>query len=425
LSAALLTAGAAQAAISPSLGQAETFGILSSTYTNTTPGTTINGDLGYTTGPATPPTLNGTTHVADATFTQAGTDQGVALSALASQDCTFEFEPGGVDLAANAEFPTATYPPGVYCATGALIVGTGGITLQGAGTYIFRTTGALDTVAGSEITLEDGASECDVWWTPIGAATLGANSTFIGTVINDVAITVGSTVTWTGRALSFGGTVTTDVDTISAPSCAVPPDPAPSASLTVTKNVVNDDDGTLDVSDFPLFINGVPVTSGVATTTLTPGAYTVTEIGDADYDAGAWGGDCAADGTIVLADGDSKTCTITNDDTESVGDDDDDDNDDDDDTGGSSRRRSARSTDSTDTTDSVVATTSQANVSGAGSSSPAIGANFGGSVPMLPNAGLGPRSSLPIIAIPLTALGCLLAIAFLRRKKVSPVVNAI
>lgn len=42
----------AYAATTPAFGQAASFGILSSTYTNTAGGTTINGDLGYTTGPA-------------------------------------------------------------------------------------------------------------------------------------------------------------------------------------------------------------------------------------------------------------------------------------------------------------------------------------------------------------------------------------
>ncbi len=137
---ALIAWSYAYAATSPSLGIADTFGILSSTYTNTVAGTTINGDLGYTTAPAFSPTVNGTTHVADSTYIQAGSDQGTALASLNTQACTHTFAPGAVDLASNADFPTGIYPPGVYCITGAASVGAGGITLDGSGTHIFRMT---------------------------------------------------------------------------------------------------------------------------------------------------------------------------------------------------------------------------------------------------------------------------------------------
>ena len=90
--------------------------------------------------------------------------------------------------------------------------------------------------------------------------------------------------------------------------------PAPSgpAKLTVTKVVVNDDDGTATVSDFPLFVSGVAVTSG-AQNEFPAGTYTVSETGKAGYTA-TIGGDCAADGSITLAANDVKACTITNDD---------------------------------------------------------------------------------------------------------------
>ena len=60
------------AATTPNLGAATSFGVLSSTYTNTLAGT-INGDLGYTTPPATPTTVNGTIYVpGGGTYEQAG-----------------------------------------------------------------------------------------------------------------------------------------------------------------------------------------------------------------------------------------------------------------------------------------------------------------------------------------------------------------
>jgi Prealbumin-like fold domain len=82
--------------------------------------------------------------------------------------------------------------------------------------------------------------------------------------------------------------------------------------LTVTKIVVNDNGGSKQVSDFPLFVDGNPVTSGVKNTS-TVGSHSVSETTDPGYTA-TIGGDCAADGIITLVAGDDKTCTITNDD---------------------------------------------------------------------------------------------------------------
>ena len=93
-------------------------------------------------------------------------------------------------------------------------------------------TGALTTDANSTVTTAGGASACDVFWTPGEATTLGANSTFLGTDIDASGITIGSTVTWQGRALAFGGTVSTDTDTITVPPCAAPQNPA----MTVVKS---------------------------------------------------------------------------------------------------------------------------------------------------------------------------------------------
>lgn len=82
--------------------------------------------------------------------------------------------------------------------------------------------------------------------------------------------------------------------------------------LTVTKVVVNDNNGAKVISDFPLFINGMSVTSGIASTTSV-GSYIVSETSDSGYTS-AITGDCATNGTITLALGDVKICTITNDD---------------------------------------------------------------------------------------------------------------
>jgi hypothetical protein len=231
----LVNKNTALAATTPSLGAATSFGVLSSTYTNTTAGTTINGDLGFTTPPAVAPTLNGTQFVS-AAANQAGTDQGAALSALASQACTFTFPDGAVDLATETTHGTiGVYEPGVYCttATSAASIGTAGITLTGGGTYIFRINGALTSAPNAVVTLAGGASACNVFWTPTEATTFAANSVIVGTVIDASGITMGNASTLLGRALAFGGTVTTTNDTITVPStCAVAPVVVPTPVVT-------------------------------------------------------------------------------------------------------------------------------------------------------------------------------------------------
>ena len=229
----------ALAATTPSLGSAASFGILSSTYTNTVAGSTINGNLGYTTGPAVAPVVSGLIHAADSVYNQAGIDQNSALNNLNSQACTFTFAGGAIDLATDTTHgPIGVYTPGVYCTSGAASIGTAGITLSGGGTYIFRIGGALTTVANSVVTLAGGVSSCDVFWTPTAATTLGANSTFRGTLIDTSGITVGSTVD-ARRLLAFGGTVSTTSDTLTVPTCAVAtttptPSATPTPSLTPT-----------------------------------------------------------------------------------------------------------------------------------------------------------------------------------------------
>lgn len=299
----------ALAAVSPSLGDALNYSILADTYTNTSAGTTINGSVGFSTGPAVSPAGLHANYGSGAPYANAGINQATALSSLNSQLCTFTFASGAIDLATDTTHgPIGVYTPGVYCIDGAASIGTAGITLSGSGTYIFRMTGALDTVDNSAVLLL-GSSACDVWWTPGAATTLGDNSTFVGNNIDAAGITLGNNVNWAGRALAFGGTVTTILnDTITVPVCI-----DPGATLTVVKTVINDDGGAKLVSDFPLFIGTTSITSGSAVSLLT-GTYKVSETNLPGYTAGVWGGDCDASGNITLVNGDIKFCTITNDD---------------------------------------------------------------------------------------------------------------
>ena len=264
------------AATTPELGEAASFGILSGTYTNTAGGTTINGNLGYTTGPAVAPTVNGTVYSPpSSTYTQAGIDQGAALANLNAQSCT----PIGAIVTLNAydvdgagPLPPGTFPPGCYSSTGAMnITASTTVILSGAGTYIFRPDGALNTGADS-IVSSIGASACDIFWTPTGATTLGANSTFVGTDIDAAGITIGSTVTWTGQALAFGGTVSTATDTINVPTCTTPivPGPDPTSSPGDSDSSSANSDSTPTVPGLPNAGFGPDNKSGALWKIITP-----------------------------------------------------------------------------------------------------------------------------------------------------------
>lgn len=325
----------ALAATTPVLGLATTYAVLSSTYTNTTLGTTVSGDVGFTTGPALTPSGVHPNYGPSAPYAAAGTNQGTALSSLNSQSCTFTFAAGAINLSTDVTHGSAgIYAPGVYCSSGAMNIG-GPLTLNGSGTYIFRSSGALTSTVGSSVTL-NGGSTCDVFWTPTEATTLAANTSFAGTIIDDAGITVGANTTWVGRALSFGGTVTTDTDTISTPTCAIatPPTPTPTptptpvptptplpATLHVIKKVVNANGGTATSSIFKLHVKlsgtdvtGSPAAGAVAPGTsysLAAGTYVVSEDANTLY-VKSFSGDCDSNGTVTLLAGTDKTCTVTN-----------------------------------------------------------------------------------------------------------------
>ncbi len=88
------------------------------------------------------------------------------------------------------------------------------------------------------------------------------------------------------------------------------------ATITVIKEVTNDNGGNNVVPDFQLFVdngvNEVPVTSNVPTL-VAEGNYTITETGVSGYVA-SFSGDCDESGQLTLNPGDEKVCTITNND---------------------------------------------------------------------------------------------------------------
>ncbi|MEI6296430.1 MAG: ice-binding family protein [bacterium] len=296
------------AATAPTLGSSASYGIVSTTYTNTAGGTTINGDICYTTGPAVTPTIVGATVVPCAAAR--GTDQSNALSVLNGQVCTSVS--GALNAVVIPGHAAGTFPPGCYVMAGAIdLTLNTDVTLDGPGVYVFRSGAALTTGANSNILLINGATADNVFWAPVGATTLGANSSFVGNILDDAGITLGSSATLLGRALAFGELVKTNsTNTITVP-----------ATLRVVKVVVNGGGGTAVSSDFSLSVKkaGVNVSGSPALGTVSPGTsyslsagiYVVSEVANPAYTQ-SFSGDCDSGGSVTLTGGDNKICTITN-----------------------------------------------------------------------------------------------------------------
>lgn len=84
-------------------------------------------------------------------------------------------------------------------------------------------------------------------------------------------------------------------------------------TLTIIKNVINNDGGGSLADDFVLTAGGQTFSNGVGAN-LNVGTYIVTELQDPAYN-GTFSGDCdLTNGVIQLNLGENKTCTITNDD---------------------------------------------------------------------------------------------------------------
>ncbi|MBI4173617.1 MAG: DUF4215 domain-containing protein, partial [Candidatus Aenigmarchaeota archaeon] len=83
-------------------------------------------------------------------------------------------------------------------------------------------------------------------------------------------------------------------------------------TLTVTKQVINDNGGTASASNFTLFVGAAQVSSGDQNS-FDAGTYPITESGPGGYTT-TFSGDCDQSGNVTLSVGDVKNCTVTNDD---------------------------------------------------------------------------------------------------------------
>src|SRR5688500_6257871 len=257
--------GRAEAAEAPvGLGTADSFAVLAGTTVTNTGPSVITGDVGVSPGSAIvgfPPgiVIGGTFHAADAVALQAQNDTTTAYNDAAGRATT---------AAAPADLAGLTLVGGVY--TGPTLGLTGTVTLDAQGdpntVWIFQSASTLITSSSSVVNLINGAQACNVYWQIGSSATLGTNSTFVGTILALTSITANTDATIQGRLLARNGAVTLDDNTIIRPTCAPP-------TTTTTPTTVPDTTTTSStVPDTTTTSSTVPG----STTTMAGGGSTTT-----------------------------------------------------------------------------------------------------------------------------------------------------
>ncbi|MFZ2963526.1 MAG: ice-binding family protein [Rhodoglobus sp.] len=212
------TAGAAFAAPGDAgfLGTAESFSVLAgSEVTNSGAGTFLPGDLGVSPGTAltgfAPSNLGGASYSAGPVALTAQGDVTTAANALMAVP---SYDVGAANLGGF------TYVAGSYSSATSLDH-TGTITLQGDAddVFIFTAVSTLTTAAGADFAFIGPVQACNVFWRVGSSASIGTGAAFVGTVIAQASVTVGTDATVEGRLFAQTAAVTLLNNVFTAPGC--------------------------------------------------------------------------------------------------------------------------------------------------------------------------------------------------------------
>jgi len=188
-----------------------------STVTNTG-NTQIKGDIGVSPGSSItgfpPGKVTGTIYTAVPTAAAAAANVTIAyLDASGRTLCP-------VSVAGN--LGGLTLAPGLYKSTSGLEVTGSDLTLDAHGdssaVFIFQIASTLKSTAGLGVILTGNAQASNVFWQVGSSATLGTNSSFVGTILAHDLISLANGATLDGRAFSETAEVTLEANTITDPS---------------------------------------------------------------------------------------------------------------------------------------------------------------------------------------------------------------
>jgi len=194
---------------------------------------------------------------------------------------------------------------------------------------VVRDDGGNATIGEFGITSTAGTLNFD------GGPTVGDVTTYTATVtgvvpntgysVSETPLTGYTPSNWscdddTGSVLENGGDPTGALFTVGpgkTVTCTITNDDI-APTLTLIKNVVNDNFGTAGPDDFGISVGGTPVTSGASNPYTANTPLAIDEVGLAGYSFVSITGDpecpAALGGDVVLSEGENITCTITNDD---------------------------------------------------------------------------------------------------------------
>lgn len=205
-------------------GVASSYAVLAgSTITNTNI-STVNGDIGLHSGLTMTGYADGADSIIHTGALHLGDGDALNAKNAATAAYTSAAAQGKDQTLPTPELNGLTLTRGVYASDSGTFANSGTVTFDAEGDpnaiFIFKMTKTLVTSSASSMVLVNGASSCNIYWVVGSSATLGSNSSTVGTIMADQSVGMDSGATLRGRAWASIGAVTLDNNTINN-SCLV------------------------------------------------------------------------------------------------------------------------------------------------------------------------------------------------------------